>query len=191
MGPAVDTTSSVTLTMIAVAARCPMEPPLMCVDSCGTPCLKMKRVRFSVATTTTFHVGWSGCVVPSDQVPGVGLQGAPIQRTSVDLFSLPEEEEKRVMRYTAQDRLYFFKRQGIAVHDVVKLCMEQNKIQVSRRITALEILQGPGSRFAKYLAKRRHQWDQRSEEPPTKRPRHGLSSPPSTQMETKVGVTPR
>ncbi|CAK4638669.1 hypothetical protein LEN26_017472 [Aphanomyces euteiches] len=130
---------------------------------------KAKVVTFTTATTHTFHVGWSASAMPSDYVPGVGLTGKPICKNTQRVH----DAVGQVCKYTAKDRLFFLKRQGYCVQAVAQLCMEQNEIRISRRITALEHLDEFHTRFRHYIAKRPpvdHE-DQRA----AKRPCHGLS----------------
>ncbi|ETV69864.1 hypothetical protein H257_14478 [Aphanomyces astaci] len=83
-----------------------------------TPCQEGCAIRYS----DNSDVGWSSCVVPSDQVPGVGLMGPPVARSKA------AEGVGCVMKYAVQNRLLLLKRQGL------------NQVQGSRRISVMEMV---------------------------------------------------
>ncbi|OQR84885.1 hypothetical protein ACHHYP_12570 [Achlya hypogyna] len=97
--------------------------------------LNDKRVRFApTAVEVSFRVGYNGSALPSDKVPGVGLNGPAISTSIVAVHDQPSQ----LMRYNASDRLFFLKRAGFDATQVMHLCIEQTQIQMSRKQAVLE-----------------------------------------------------
>ncbi|KAF0688455.1 Aste57867_19920 [Aphanomyces stellatus] len=96
-----------------------------------------KQVRFSTVTEHTFRVSMGACVVPSGQVPGVGLMGLPIQSS---IKSVRPDGPGCVMMYSSKDRLHLIQQAGVDTTHLANEFLELKRIQVSRTSDALEHL---------------------------------------------------